>query len=525
MDAAEQIKKFGEFFEKHYHALILETIRKGETHIVVDFSKLSVFDPGLANELLEQPEEVVRAAEIAVENFDSEGRTNKFRIRLSNLPESQKIMIRHIRSKHLGKMYCIDGVVRQKSDVRPQVTAAKFECPSCGNTISVLQLDKKFKEPSKCGCGRKGKFRLLSKELIDAQGLVLEESPEDLEGGEQPKRMNVFLKDDLVSPMTERHTNPGSKVIVVGFVKEIPLTGRDGGKLTRFDLLIEANYIESVQEDFYDLQISKEEEDKIIELANDPKIYSKLRNSIAPSIYGYEEIKDALALQLVGGLKKTRGDGSVTRGDMHVLLIGDPGAGKCVHGDTKIFLETGEITTMKAFHERSASSETGGVAGIFSINEMGLNFTSQPARFWRRKAPKEMLKITTNTGNELIVTKEHPLFTTKNGFIFAKEAKNYKKGEDIATTSKIDAKGELQPVSKDVKLATSKNKVKYNLKHYFDADFARLFGYLVGDGYVRVRKTTGLISFTNNNSELLDDFERLIKSVFNLKVSKRMKQG
>src|SRR3989338_649246 len=194
----------------------------------------------------------------AIEQFHDQAKG--IEVRFTTLPGSQKMMIRNIRSSHIQKLIWLEGVVRQKSDVRPQVTSARFECPNCGNIIGVLQLDKKFTEPTKCGCGRKGKFRLLSKELIDAQGLVLEEAPEDLEGGEQPKRMNILLKDDLVSPMTEKHTNPGTKIRVGGFVKEVPITGKDGGKLTRFDLMIEAINVEAIQEDYLEIEITKEEE-------------------------------------------------------------------------------------------------------------------------------------------------------------------------------------------------------------------------------------------------------------------------
>ena len=197
MDVNEQIKKFGDFIESNYHTQLLEKVRKGETFLVIDFSELSKFDPELADELLDRSEEVIEVAESAVQQFDLEGDMKGLKIRFNNLPESQKIMIRDIRSKHIDKLFVIDGVVRQKSDVRPQVTAAKFECPSCGNIINVLQLDASFKEPSKCGCGRKGKFHLLNKELVDAQGIVLEEAPEELEGGEQPKRMNILLKNDF----------------------------------------------------------------------------------------------------------------------------------------------------------------------------------------------------------------------------------------------------------------------------------------------------------------------------------------
>jgi replicative DNA helicase Mcm len=328
MEAQEQIKKFGEFLEKNYYDEIVGNIRKGSKFIAVDFSMFSRYEPELAEQLLDQPEEVIKAAELSVENFDLAHDTKNFKVRFFNLPASQYVDIRNIRSGHISKLIVVKGIVRQKSDVRPQVTSARFECPSCGNIITVLQVDTKFKEPSRCGCGRKGKFRLMSKELVDAQKIVLEEAPEELEGGEQPKRMNVFLKSDLVSPLSEKRTNPGSKIEISGILGEVPLTGRDGGTLTRFDLMVEANFVRPVAEDYTQIVITKKEEKQIKDLAADPKLYTKLVNSVAPSIYGYEEVKEALLFQLVGGVRKTKDDGSTTRGDMHVLLIGDPGAGK-----------------------------------------------------------------------------------------------------------------------------------------------------------------------------------------------------
>ena len=328
MDAAEIIRKFSEFFEEEYKVELLEKIRKGEKFLVVDFNVLSIFDPSLAQQLLEQPEDVIKAAELAIEQFDMEGDLKNFQVRFRNLPKSQKILIRNIRSTHLGKLFSITGVVRQKSDVRPQVTVAKFECPSCGNIISVLQLDTKFKEPSRCACGRKGKFKLIGKELVDAQGLKLEEASEDLEGGEQPKRINVFLKNDLVSPLTEKKTNPGTKIEVVGVIKEVPIVLRSGSQSIRFDLLIEANCLEPKEETYVDITISKEEMKQIKGLSEDPNLLRYMVDSIAPSIYGHEEIKLALALQLMGGVRKKRDDGLITRGDIHILLIGDPGSGK-----------------------------------------------------------------------------------------------------------------------------------------------------------------------------------------------------
>ena len=328
MEAAKQIKCFQEFIESNYYANLLETARKEHKFLIIDFMDLAKFNPDLANELLDDPEEVIKAAELSVEQFDLEGDVKSLNIRFKNLPESQKVLIRDIRSKHIGKLMFVEGIVKQKSDVRPQVTAAKFECPSCGNIINILQLDTNFKEPSRCGCGRKGKFRLLSKELVDAQGIVLEEVPESIEGGEQPKRINILLKKDLVSPISERKTGPGSKISIVGLIKEVPIILRTGSKSTRFDLLIEANFLEAIEETFYEVEISEEEEEKIKEIAKDPRVYEKLVKSVAPSIYGYEKIKEALLLQLMGGVRKVRKDKVVSRGDMHILLVGDPGAGK-----------------------------------------------------------------------------------------------------------------------------------------------------------------------------------------------------
>ncbi len=327
LEAQDQIRRFQDFFEEVYKNRIVESVSRGRNFVYLDFSDLAKFDPELGEDILNHPEDALKAAEMAAEQLDiieSPG----FRIRLTNMPLTCQMMIRDIRSAHLGRLHVFEGIVRQKSDVRPQVTASRFECPACGQVMAVLQVDTNFREPGKCGCGRKGRFNLLSKDLVDAQGIVLEESPEMLEGGAQPKRVNVFLKEDLVSPISEKRTNPGSKIKVIGVVKDVPLVLKSGGKSTRFELLIEANNIEAVEESFYDIEVTKGEEARIKELSQDPRIYEKMIASIAPSIYGFARTKEALILQLMGGVQKKRTDGVVSRGDLHVLLVGDPGSGK-----------------------------------------------------------------------------------------------------------------------------------------------------------------------------------------------------
>lgn len=327
MEVGEQIKIFEEFIEQNYYPQLLESVRKGHSFLTLDFSELIKFNTEICEEILESPEELLKAAEIAVKEFDLPKKITKFYVRLTNLPESQKVLISEIRSKHLNKLICVEGIVRQKSDVRPHVATAKFECPSCGNIIPILQLDKKYTEPSRCPCGRKGKFKEISKDLVDGQGLVLEEIAEELEGT-QPRRLNVFLKEDLVSPLSERRSCPGSKIKFVGWVAEVPIILRTGGQATKYELVLEANSVVPLEDDTANLLISDKELEEIKKIAESPNPLAFIAESLAPSIYGHEKIKEALILQLAGGSRKIRPDGIITRGDLHILLVGDPGSAK-----------------------------------------------------------------------------------------------------------------------------------------------------------------------------------------------------
>ena len=314
-------------FFNSYKKEIGDSLRKGNNVIYLDFAKLSEFSNKLSDVLLSSPEEILEWMEHAIEES---GLVSNVRIRLFNLPESQNLKVRNIRSRHLNELIVVEGLIRQASDVRPQVVNAKFECPSCGTVISVLQMEKKFHEPSRCSCGRRGGFRLISKEMVDTQRLVIEESQDSLSGGEQPKRINIFVKEDLVEPRMEEKTTPGSRVKIIGVLKEVPVPLNTGGLSTRFELAIEANNLIPMEETFEELDISDDDEKKILEMSKDPEIYDNLAKSITPSVWGYEEIKKALVLQLFGGVKKIHADGQKSRGDIHILLIGDPGVAKSV---------------------------------------------------------------------------------------------------------------------------------------------------------------------------------------------------
>ncbi len=365
MEVDEQIKIFREFIEQNCYPQLLEAVRKGESFLILDFSEIVKFNTEITEEILETPEELLKAAEVAVKEFDLPKKITKFNVRLVNLPASQKVLISEIRSKHLGKFIWLDGIVRNKTDVRPHVTAAKFECPSCGNILTMLQLDNKYKEPTRCGCGRKGKFKEISKELVDGQGLALEEAPDELDGT-QPKRINVFLKDDLVSPLTERKSSPGSRVKLAGWITEVPVILRTGGQSTKYELIVEANSIEALQDDNLNMKISEKDMEEIIKISKSPDPLHLLAESLVPSIYGHEKIKEAIVLQLAGGCRKVRPDGVVTRGDMHMLLIGDPGSGK-----SQLLKRIAQIAPKARFTSGKGATGAGLTASVVKDEFMG----------------------------------------------------------------------------------------------------------------------------------------------------------
>jgi len=320
----ENLRAFRDFITNNFGKDIAKAIAKGEESFFIDFKVLDSQEPKLADELLNNPKEFLEMARKAYEDLGF-----NLEPRFINLPESNTVKIKNIRTKHLGKLIQIEGLVRQASEVRPASSSIIFECPACGQLIEEKQTTNRVKEPKRCPqCGRRGRFSQHEKVLEDVQKIVIEEAPEMMEGGEQPQRINVILSKDLVDPSIVLKTCPGSRIQVVGVVEEVPIYLRTGAKSTRFDILINANAIKPIEYEFTEIELTEDDIAKIKKTANDPRIYEKLVNSVAPTIFGNEKIKEAIAIQLFGGVRKERADGTAVRGDLHILLVGDPGVSK-----------------------------------------------------------------------------------------------------------------------------------------------------------------------------------------------------
>ncbi|MDI9642640.1 MAG: minichromosome maintenance protein MCM [Archaeoglobaceae archaeon] len=321
-----------EFFEKYYSEEINNLafrIKSGgdKKAIYVNFIRdLSLFQEGrLGEELIEAPDEVIAHAEKGLAQS-----TNIYGVSLEgckprfySLPITKKVMIRDLRSSHISKFVAIEGIVRKVTEVRPRVISAAFKCLNCRNIIYVSQEDSTLRYPYECRCGSKRFHFIPEKSIsIDSQRVKIQEYPENLRGGEQPQSIDVVLEGDLTGVI-----NPGDRVIVNGVVRAKP-RGIQQKMLTHMDLFIEGNSIEMLQQEYEEFEITEKDKEEILKLASSDDIYEKVVKTIAPSIYGHDDIKLAIALQLFGGVAKKLPDGTEIRGDVHILLVGDPGVAK-----------------------------------------------------------------------------------------------------------------------------------------------------------------------------------------------------
>lgn len=332
----ELIAKWEEFFEDAgYVSRIIGVADKypEERSLDVLFTELNRFDTDMAIYLMRHPLNVLTAGEEAMRRLVPPGEElTQIHLRVKGLPRDSRIQIRDLRAKHLGQFISVEGLVRKSTEVRPRVVGALFQCLRCGTIIKEEQDGQNFREPLECyeeqgGCKRSAsatKFKLLTETslYLDTQKLEIQEAPEGLRGGEEPQRLTAYVEDDLTG-----HITPGNRVVMNGVLRSVQ-KGRPGAKSTLFDIFIDVNSVEREQVEFEEIEVTEEDARLIREAGSSPDIYRLITASIAPSLYGMHVEKEALALQLFSGVPKLLPDGRRIRGDIHLLMVGDPGTGK-----------------------------------------------------------------------------------------------------------------------------------------------------------------------------------------------------
>jgi replicative DNA helicase Mcm len=321
--------------EKYREALRRMSAENGVS-LVIDFDDLLSYDRVLADILVESPSVFLESASKAiqqvmmVEDPEYAQKVKTFHARIRRLPESFHVKIREIRARHLGKLIAVEGIVTKISPVKQELVEAVFRCKTCGHEEVVRQEEGSLVKPTQCPeCSREGRksqgFVLVAEKsrFVDVQKFVLQEKPEELPPGQLPRSIEVVVRDDLVDTV-----RPGDRVTVVGFLRV-----EEDKKFLKnappvYHPYMEANYVEVAAKETLDVEITPEDEKRILELSRREDLEELIVNSIAPSIYGYREVKLAIALLLFGGVPKVYPDGIRVRGDIHILLIGDPGTAK-----------------------------------------------------------------------------------------------------------------------------------------------------------------------------------------------------
>ena len=302
--------------------------------LIFKYEEIDQVNRDFALSFLDQPERYLDLLENELyEEFLPEefkvSKENKINLRISSKLSDLKENIRELRSSDLNRFIQVDGIVKRATEVIPTITMAAFECSFCHSVELYPQDDSRLHEPISCNrCGKgkeskvKFKFELERSLFVDTQGIEIQEKPELMKGSSQPAKLNIHLWDDLCGKFY-----PGDRVTVTGILKG---KQRSIGPVpsTQFDTYLNALYMEKESTEYEEVEISEEDEQLIKELASSPEIYSKLVKSIAPTIFGMDKIKEAIVLQLFGGVRKRFEDGSAVRGEIHVLLFGDPGTAK-----------------------------------------------------------------------------------------------------------------------------------------------------------------------------------------------------
>lgn len=295
---------------------------RGQKSLHIDYGDVFRFDPDIADDLCDHPDEMIGYLEEALSLYDLpvDVDLSGANVRIYNLPEDDVLDVSEVpRHQNIGKLLGVRGQVQKVSAVKPRIVEAVFECQRCGTPTDVVQAGDQLQEPHECqGCERQGPFRLDSSasRWTDHQYARVQQPPERTKGGEG-ETIDVHLEDDLI-----REFDAGDRVTLTG-VLDIEEPGKDQRR--DFDTTVDGRAVVREESDYEDIDVS-EHLDEIEAIAagerGDP--YDLLVQSINPEHKGDDDVKLAIALQMFGGWSR----GGQKRGDSHILLMGDPGCGK-----------------------------------------------------------------------------------------------------------------------------------------------------------------------------------------------------
>ena len=253
--------------------------------------------------------------------------SDEIHVRISHVPVSDSL--RTLRQIHLGILVKVSGVVTRRTGVFPQVKLAMYDCVKCKYTLGPFRLEEQAGSfaPGACpSCESSGPFKLNANRTVyrNYQKITLQETPGSVPPGRVPRTKDVILTNDLIDK-----AKPGEEVEITGIYThsyDLALTQKSGFAV--FHTHIDANHVLKREDVMAVSALTESDKRAILRLARNPNIGQRIIQSIAPSIYGHTHVKRAIAFSLFGGVPKNIGDKHRIRGDINVLLLGDPGTAK-----------------------------------------------------------------------------------------------------------------------------------------------------------------------------------------------------
>eukprot|EP00057_Strongylocentrotus_purpuratus_P035774 XP_801948.1 PREDICTED: DNA replication licensing factor mcm5 [Strongylocentrotus purpuratus] len=336
--------KYRDELKRHYNL--------GHYFLDVSLDDLASFDEDLADQLQKQPAEYLplfeeaakeTADEVTRPRPEEEEDVQDIQIMLKS--EANPIAIRNLKSEEVSKLIKIPGIVIAASAIRAKATRITIQCRSCRNYMPNLTLKpglEGYSMPRKCNTDQAGRpkcpldpfFIVPDKcKCVDFQILKLQEAPEDVPNGEMPRHLQLFCDRYLCEKVV-----PGNRVTIIGVYsikKAGPVSKRT--RKTKVTVGIRSPYIRvvGIEVDQEGLgrtstahHITPQEEEEFRRLSANPNIYEIIARSIAPSIFGSIDVKKAISCLLFGGSRKRLPDGLMRRGDINLLMLGDPGTAK-----------------------------------------------------------------------------------------------------------------------------------------------------------------------------------------------------
>ena len=244
-------------------------------------------------------------------------------VRITHVPVTDRL--RDLRCKSVNELVKVSGVVTRRTAVLPRLKHLRYLCSSCRESVGPFAHS--ADRPTACPfCGHEGHMRIDSERTVysNYQRVTLQESPGTVPAGRVPRQKELVLLDDLVDS-----ARPGEEIEVTGvYVSTVDagLNAQNGFPV--FATLIEANFVQKREDLLSSLRVTDADKRRLRQMAAEPRVVDRIVGSVAPSIHGHARVKTAVCLAMFGGREKNVEGKHHVRGDINVLLLGDPGTAK-----------------------------------------------------------------------------------------------------------------------------------------------------------------------------------------------------